>query len=263
MKKLSVLIMTALICVTNMVAQQIPAGRDILPVVLDFAYDKEYFIESEIQVADVVNNEYLISGYGVKKMGVGYTRQDYTVQITRKDTELIITVSDMLSVGSDKDGVPLPTATQTGNTAKSTEKTRLAIQKDLSKRLNSWGDKEYRQKLNVALTSPVILSTIARQSALVFKKFISDNKIVGKATDFQIKVISVDKSPVDGFKNCITGQAFCGYKTGSGGIPKPEYVTVSVYTDKTTAEENYTVRGTIRDVKRADVGGLASIEVNE
>lgn len=263
MKKLIILSISAVFCLANMFAQKIPAGRDILPLVLDFAYDKEYFRDSEIQVADIANNEYLISGWGVKKVGVGYTRQDYTVQINRTDTELLVTISDMTSIGCDKEGNPLETATMNPNTGKSTEKTQLVIQKDLAKRISSWGDKEYRKKLDIALTSPVIMTTLARQSALVFKKFVSDNKIIGKPTEFEIKITKVDPVNADGYANCINGTAFCGYKTGSGGIPKPEYVPVLVYTNNTASSGTYNVKGTIMDVRRADVGGLAIIEIKE
>lgn len=263
MKRVFVFLTGALLCFTNIFAQKIPAGRDILPLVLDFAYDSNFWADSEIQVADIANNEYLLTGFHVKKAGVGFKRQDYTVSISRNDTDLIVAVSDMVSIDCDKDGVPLETATQSSNTEKSRAKHELYLKKELSKRITDWGDKEYKKKLDVALTSPVIMTTLARQSALVFKKFVSDNKIIGKSTEFEIIVKNVDASNVDGFKNCITGSAFCGYKTGSGGIPKPEYVPVTVYTNNTPTDKTYNVKGTIKDVKRADVGGLAIIEINE
>ncbi|MCR5254219.1 MAG: hypothetical protein K6C98_10975 [Treponema sp.] len=262
MKRLLVTFIGALLCLTNIFAQKIPAGRDILPLVLDFAYDKEYWVDSEIQVADIANNEYLISGYHVNKSGVGYTRQDYTVSISRAETTLIVSVSDLTTIGCNKEGVPLETATMSANTAKSTEKLAIALNKDLSKRINSWGDKEYKKKLDIALTSPVIMTTLARQSALVFKKFIGDNKIIGKPTEFEVKVLKIEASDFEGYTNCVNGQTFCGYKTGSGGIPKPEYVPVKVYTNN-KPQGTYVVKGTIKDVKRADVGGLSVIEIKE
>ena len=263
MKKLTVFFISALICATNIFAQKIPAGRDILPVVLDFANDKECWAECEIQIADIATNEYVITGYNVEKNIVGFIRKEYTVSISRTNTELLVSVSDMYSIGSDKEGVPLETATQTSNTKQTMDRLAGLIKKDLSKRLLAWGDKEYKRKLDVALTSPVIMNNISRQSALVFKKFVSDNKIIGKPAEFDIKVIKVDSSSVEGYSKCIVGQAFCGYKTGSGGIPKPEYVTVNVYSNDTPSDTTYKAKGTIKDVKRADIGGLSIIEINE
>lgn len=262
MKRLIVLTASMLLGFTSLFAQKIPASRDILPVVLEFANDSESFKESELQIADIANNEYVITGYNVQKHTVGYIRQDYTVAISRTETDFVVAVSDMTTIGSDKDGNPLETATQTSNTKKSTDRLAAIIKKDLAKRLISWGDQEYQEKLSKALTSPVIMSNISRQTALIFKKFISDNKIIGKPAEFQIYVSKVEAAGGD-YANVITGKAFCGYKTGVGGMPKAEYVPVTVYTNETTSDPLYTVKGTIRDVKRADKGGLASIEINE
>ncbi len=262
MKRLIVLTASMLLGFTSLFAQKIPASRDILPVVLEFANDSESFKESELQIADIANNEYVITGYNVQKHTVGFIRQDYTVAISRTETDFVVAVSDMTTIGSDKDGNPLETATQTSNTKKSTDRLAAIIKKDLAKRLISWGDQEYQEKLSKALTSPVIMSNISRQTALIFKKFVSDNKIIGKPAEFQIYVSKVEAAGGD-YANVITGKAFCGYKTGVGGMPKAEYVPVTVYTNETTSDPLYTVKGTIRDVKRADKGGLASIEINE
>jgi hypothetical protein len=262
MKKLIVFSIGALFCFTNIFAQKIPASRDILPAVLEFANDSESFKESELQIADIANNEYVITGYKVQKHTVGYIRQDYTVAISRNETDFVVAVSDMTTIGSDQDGNALDTATMTSNTKKSTDRLAGIIKKDLAKRLISWGDQEYAEKLSKALTSPVIMSNISRQTALVFKKFISDNKIIGKPAEFQIYVSKVEAAGGE-YANVISGKAFCGYKTGAGGIPKAEYVPVTVYTNNTTSDPVYTAKGTIKDVKRADKGGLASIEINE
>ena len=262
MKRLIVLTASMLLGFTSLFAQKIPASRDILPVVLEFANDSESFKESELQIADIANNEYVITGYNVQKHTEGFIRQDYTVAISRTETDFVVAVSDMTTIGSDKDGNPLETATQTSNTKKSTDRLAAIIKKDLAKRLISWGDQEYQEKLSKALTSPVIMSNISRQTALIFKKFVSDNKIIGKPAEFQIYVSKVEAAGGD-YANVITGKAFCGYKTGVGGMPKAEYVPVTVYTNETTSDPLYTVKGTVRDVKRADKGGLASMVINE
>ena len=258
MKKLIVFAATTFICLASSFAQKIPEDRDILPVVLEFASEKESWTEGELLVADITNNEYVITGNVVSKAAVGYQNRTYTVSISRTDTELLVSVSDMSTIECDKDGVALKTAIRKVSTKKQTDKQASIITKDLSKRLTYWGDEEYSEKLAKALTSPVILSNISKQSALVFNKFVTDNRIVGKATEFQMDVVSVDS-------NTIVGQAFCGYKTGTGGIPKPEYVTVTVISKNPSAVagETYNVKGTIKDVQRGAKGGLASLQIAE
>ncbi len=283
MKKIVVCLLTGLLCFTNLFAQKIPEGRDILPLVMEFANDKDSWTECGIDSLDVTKSEYVVSGFAVQKIMIGFSRQSYTVSISRNGAELVVAVSDMTSVASDKDGNPVKNATKMANPKSTMTKLAGLIKDDLAGRISSWSDEEYQDKYNKSITNPMVLNTIANQSALVFKKFVNDNAIIGKPVEFNINVTKVDEAPkyAEGYAYYIGGGAFCGYKSVAGGIPARDYVTVMVYTNNdealslTPAEAMdalllggeggsvYTVKGTIKDVKRKEIGGLAVIQVNE
>ena len=229
MKKIILGLLTGFLCFTNLFAQKIPEGRNILPLVMEFSNDKEAWTECEIDSLDVAKNEYVVSGFAVQKNMLGFIKQAYTVTISRNDSELLVAVSDMTTVSSDKEGNPLKNATKMSNPKGTMTKLAGLIKDDLASRISSWSDEEYQDKYNKSITNPMVLNIIAKQSALVFKKFVSDNSIVGKTAEFKINVTKVDEAlsltPAEAMDALLLG--------GEGG---------SVYT----------VKGTIKDVKRKE-----------
>lgn len=54
----------------------IPAGRDLVLLAYEFAQDKtDAWTDAKISKFDIMNNEYVVSGYRVQKIMVGFQKQ--------------------------------------------------------------------------------------------------------------------------------------------------------------------------------------------
>ncbi len=126
------------------------------------------------------------------------------------------------------------------------------------------------------------MNCIANNSALVFKKFISDYEIIGRRICLQLNVTSVDEDTKhEEFSYSVNGKTLSGYKKDNIGIKIPTYSSVFVYTNNDdvisltpaetidgimtggTSGSVYEVNGTIKDVRRSDIGGISVIVINE
>lgn len=259
--------------------------RKLISGVYNFATEKSdswtiydpYFVS-----IDVTNEKYVFTASFVVGNIVGLTRYDFTCTVTKQGDDFKIDLTDMSSYACDKDLKKV----KAGSSYKTSEKVAGEYAKQMKAeillRIASWSDDEYTQNLNKAVTSPIILNCIANNSALVFKKFISDYEIIGRTISLQMNITSVDEDTKhEEFSYSVTGKTLSGYKKDDIGIKIPTYSSVFVYTNNDdvisltpaelvdgimtggTSGSGYEVNGTIKDVKRNDIGGISVIVINE
>lgn len=186
-------------------AQAIPSGRTLFPLAYDFATDYvNSWKEATIQKFDPMEDEYIISGFCVNKNLIGFIKQYYTVTIKGDGDSFKVTVEDMETVNCNKAGEVPAGASVIANPKSTWGKVANLISQDLGKRISTWSDEEYEAKLNTAVTSIDVLSSIKNgTSDLYFKKFIKNNNIIGRNCQMTIKVSSVNESTKEGFDYTI------------------------------------------------------------
>ncbi|MCR4714946.1 MAG: hypothetical protein K5751_11295 [Treponemataceae bacterium] len=259
--------------------------RKLISGVYNFATEKSdswtiydpYFVS-----IDVTNEKYVFTASFVVGNIVGLTRYDFTCTVTKQGDDFKIDLTDMSSYACDKDLKKV----KSGSSYETSEKVAVEYAKQMKAeillRIANWSDDEYTQNLNKAVTSPIILNCIANNSALVFKKFISDYEIIGRRICLQLNVTSVDEDTKhEEFSYSVNGKTLSGYKKDNIGIKIPTYSSVFVYTNNDdvisltpaetidgimtggTSGSVYEVNGTIKDVRRSDIGGISVIVINE
>lgn len=78
----------------------IPAGRDLFVLAYEFAQDKtDAWTDAKISKFDIMNNEYVVSGYCVQKIMVGFQKQSYDVILKSDKDTLSVTVEKNALIG--------------------------------------------------------------------------------------------------------------------------------------------------------------------
>lgn len=133
------------------------------------------------------------------------------------------------------------------------------------------------------MADPFEIQVAAKQSDLAFKKYLSDNEIIGKKISITVNTTKVEEAPsyAKGYSYYLSGKFICGYKKDRTGLNLPELSTVMFYCNdenvfnvqplsmteatlgKTKESARYNVVGKIKSVKRAPAGGISVIEILE
>lgn len=194
MKKIIGCIVFAFLFSSLAVAQKIPVGREISAVVFDFARDKDSWTDASLVKVDPASDEYVVGGFAVQKNIVGYIKQSYSVAISKEDDELNVSVSDMNSIACDKNGNELKNANPIKN-PKSTE-TKLAglIKSDLAKRISTWSDEEYEQKLLKASSDPEFVYKLTKTVSNLYAKKFFEKNVNGKTVELEVLLKSIEEN---------------------------------------------------------------------
>lgn len=282
MKKLMVLAVTLLM--TGVLFAQ--SNKKLIAGVYDFASvssETWTVYEPTFKTVDPINDKYVFTASFVIKLLVGLSRYDFTCTVTKASEDFSVELTDMRSYACDKNLKIVKKGSVYKTSTKVASEYAKQIKDEIKNRMDSWTEEEYKQKLNNAVTSPMILGGIAKNSGLVFKKFIKDYEVIGRPISIDIFVTKIDEAPVyaEGYSYYVGGNTLSGYWVDEFNINFPEYTGVMVYTNndnvislkpaetmdglmfggKTGSE--YKVNGTIKDVTQNNTGGLGVIVVNE
>lgn len=199
MKKVLAVVLTALIGIANIFAQEsatgsIPVGRDIMVIAYNFSQNKEYFTEAEFTSFDLSDEIYGISGSLISKSFIGYQKRSYTVEFQSiENNQFNVTVSNMTSVACNKKGVVDSKSTVMNNPKSTLTKTAEMIAQSITESLSKMTDEEYENCKKNAFTDFRILNAIYQnQNKLLVNKYIEENKVIGSIFDYSFKVTSVD-----------------------------------------------------------------------
>ncbi|MCR4733812.1 MAG: hypothetical protein K5829_02255 [Treponema sp.] len=239
--------------------------------------------EPVFKSVDPIAEKFVFKGAFIIKALIGTSKYDFTCTIAKQNEDFNVSLTDMCFYACDKNLKILRTGKKYKVGDKLANEYAKQMKEEILKRMSNWSDEEYEEKFNNAITAPTILSCIANNSSLVFKKFIKDNEIIGRHIKTKIYVTKVDEAPsyAEGYSYYVAGNALKGYKTDEFGLKFPEYVSIMVYTNNDdvisltpaelmdgilaggTSGSEYEVAGTIRDLSQKSIGGLSVIEVNE
>lgn len=261
------------------------ANRKLISAVYDFATvpsETWTLYETNFNSIDPIGDKYSFTGAFVIKNIIGLAKYDFTCNITKEGEDFNVQLTNMSTYACDRNLKIVSKGSVYKVSSRVADEYAKQMKTEIISRLSSWSEEQYNEKLDTALTSPVVLYSMANSSALLFKKFINDNQIVGKKINVIINVTNVDEAPsyAQGYSYYVAGKTLCGFKKDSLGIPLPEYASVMVYTNNdsvislTPADtldgfiggksgSVYEVKGTIRDVSRKEIGGLSVIQINE
>lgn len=282
MKKMIVLIATLLM--SGVLFAQ--SNKKLIAGVYDFASvpsETWTIYEPTFKTVDPINEKYIFTASFVIKLLVGLSRYDFTCTIAKENEDFSVELTDMRSYACDKNLKIVKKGSVYKTSTKVAAEYAKQIKDEIKNRMDSWTEEEYNQKLNTAVTAPMILGSVAKNSGLVFKKFISDYEVIGRPITVNIFVTKIDEAPVyaEGYSYYIGGNALCGYWVDELNINFPEYASVMVYTNNDNvislkpaetmdglmyggkSGSEYEVKGTIRDVTQKTGGGLSVIQVNE
>lgn len=292
MKKLSVTILFVLVLMilpaVGLFAQE--NTRSLIAGVNDLAtnpIESWEILDPVFIKVDPISESYSFSGGFVVKNFIGNTRYDFVCHINKNGEDFDVSLENMESYACDKTGQKTKSAKVYQTSEKVAKAYSDQIKDEIKARLSRWTDEEYESALNEAVTSPAILECVAKNSSLVFKKFLKDNTVVGRNFSEEIIVTLVDEAPVSvkDYAYTVGGRVFIGYNTDKLGIKTPKYVSVYIYTNNDsvitlipiesqelytknieTLESNsiYKVNGTIQDITQEDLtGDLKLIKINE
>ncbi len=196
MKKNLSILAAVFVGMTAIFAQTIPEGRELFPVVYDFATDFENaWTSAQIKTFDVQNDSYAVVGYAVAGKGLTLHRDDYTVNIKKENGTFNVEITDYTSVACSKNGQPLPKSTKISKPKSSATKLAGFIIKDITDRLASWSDEEYAKKVDNVVTNPDFIATLAKKSSSLYvKKFIKKYNIEGKTVSFPLVLTSISEN---------------------------------------------------------------------
>ena len=199
MKKQIGVLLLSFFMLTNLIAQKLPAGRELFVLAYEFAQDEtDAWTSARITKFDLMNNEYVVSGYCVQKIMVGFQKQSYDVLLKLEKDALSVTVGNMESVACDKDGKPTKGATSMKNPQSTMTKLAGLIQKDLAGRIKSWSDEEYAEKYDEAVSNPAIINCIAETTTSLYtSKFIENNNLIGKQVAYNVVVSEIKENKPD------------------------------------------------------------------
>lgn len=268
---------------------KLPDGRDVLPVIFKYANDDstpdKRVIDSYVKFTDMnpVDKEYSFVQGVVFKFGIALQKQESEVTVKQEGGGFSVVTLSMITVNVDKNGNE--TGKPVSNPTSTLNKNSKNIAGDIEKMAKALSDDEYKERFNQAVTSPFVLYGVAKKSALVFKKFIKDNEIIGRKISEKIIVTKVDEAPssAKGYSYFVSGDTICGYKRETllgAELLSPKYMTLYVYTNNDEAVSltptdikdliatggkagsKYTVNGTIADVTRTESSGVMFVTIN-
>ena len=195
MKKIILGIAAILGCALSF-AQSIPEGRELFPVVYDFATDYENcWADAKIKTFDVQNNVYEVFGYTAQGKGLTRTRSDYTVSIKKEGSDFSVSITDYTVIACNSDGSPVKKATRRNASKSMANQLSGFIEKDLSERLSKWTDDEYQEKIDAVVTNPDFLGKLAESSSKLYtKKFTEKYNIAGKKIKMSVVLKSIDEN---------------------------------------------------------------------
>lgn len=283
MKKL-ISFVAALFVAATVFAQA--GNKKLLAGVYDFATEpsKTWTIyDANFVSADPIAEKYVFDASFVVKIAIGLSRYDFTCTVAKQGDDFTVELSDMVSYACDKNLNIVKKGSVYNTAPRVSGEYAKQIKAEIEERMASWSDDEYNEKLTKAVTSPVILSNVAKNSALAFKKFVGDNGVEGKPISIKIDVTKVDEAPsyAAGYSYYVAGLICVGYEKGKMGIRLPIYESVMVYTNNDavvslvpadefdiikngkTKGSVYEVKGTVRKVERKDIARLAPLQINE
>lgn len=283
MKKLFTLL--CLIAAGNILFAQ-TESRKLLSGVYSLAFettDNWEILQPGFTKVNPVNDQYeFIGGFTVKNI-VGYVRYDFTCTIEKASSDFSVKLKNMNSYSCSKDGVRTNGAKTYATSDKVAGEYAKQMKSEIQSRMKKWSDKEYNDVLNKAVTSPAILKGVSKNSKLIYKKFLSDNSVIGKSTSFKIVVTGVDEATSGGKKYAyyVSGKTLYGYDVNKDGIKMPDYLSVAFYTNDdnvlslTPAEKVmgvpdfknsgsvYEVKGTINSADLNEAGDLRILVIHE
>lgn len=196
MKKFTALVVS-LLMMGAVFAQKIPAGRNLVAAVYDFAQPENWGGIDSVSY-DIQNDTYVLKAYTIGKVLLSFQRQDQTVTIKGNGDSFSVDVTDVTSANCDKNGKL--TSKPLANQASTARKIANMYVTEISNRIEKWSDEEYQNKFDKAVTSPsVLFSFINSTSDLYFKKFVEKNNIIGKNVSADVKLYSIEESKKDGF----------------------------------------------------------------
>lgn len=196
MKKITALVVSLLMACAAF-AQKIPAGRNLVAAVYDFAKPENWGGVDSVSY-DIQNDTYVIKAYTMGKVLLSFQRQDQTVTIKGNGNSFTVEVTDVTSANCDKNGKP--TSKPLANQASTAKKIAGMYVTEISNRIEKWTDEEYQNKFDEAITNPYVLFDFVRSSSdLYFKKYVEKNNIIGKKVSADFKLYSIDESKKEGF----------------------------------------------------------------
>ena len=260
MKKLSVTMLFVLVLMVlpavGLFAQE--NSRSLIAGVNDFATnsveDWKVFDPVFIKV-DPISESYSFSGGLVLKNIIGYVRYDFICHVNKDGEDFNVNLENMESYGCDKTGQKTKSAKIYQTSERVAKDYSDQIKNEIKARLSRWTDEEYESALNEAVTSPAILGCVAKNTSLVFKKFLKDNDVVGRNISTEILVTGVDESSLKDYAYTVTGVT--------------PYTSVYVYTNNDSvitlkSNDTYKVNGIIQDIDQTLINGeLDSIKITE
>ena len=283
MKKLFALLLTAVVSISAFAQTN---SKKLIAGVYNFATEPSdiwTILDPAFKSVDPISEKFVFTGSFTVKILIGSSRYDFTCTVAKQNDDFTVELSDMSSYACDKNFKMLKTSQRYNTSARVAGEYAKQIKDEISKRMSSWSDEHYKQNLNSAVTSPMVLDCVAKNSNLVFKKFIKDYEVIGSPVKLKIFVTKIDEAPeyAKGYSYYVAGNTFTGYRVGEFGINYPEYTSVTVYTNNDavisltpaetmdglmfggTSGSEYEVKGIVRDVSQSSTGGLSIIQVDE
>lgn len=204
---------------------------------------------------DPISESYSFSGGLVFKNIIGYVRYDFICHVNKGGEDFNVNLENMESYGCDKTGQKTKSAKIYQTSERVAKDYSDQIKNEIKARLSRWTDEEYESALNEAVTSPAILGCVAKNTSLVFKKFLKDNDVVGRNISTEILVTGVDESSLKDYAYTVTGVT--------------PYTSVYVYTNNDSvitlkSNDTYKVNGIIQDIDQTLITGeLDFIKITE
>lgn len=301
MKRLFAVLFTALVSLSAF-AQV--GSKKLIAGVYDFLTadsKKWYVVEPDIQFIDPVLEKIVFTGSFVEFSLGFFEKYDFTCIVVRQGDDFSLEITDLTSLLHGLDMKPRPKAELLTWPKRTREKYAKKMKEEISKRMKGWSEAEYEQKLNDAVTSPIVLAGAARSNNLAFKKFIEEYKVIGRSVTTKIYFIDVhaDSKASKGYAYCVDGKGLCGHLTCRYELKEayyrmPQYADVTFYTNdgtvvslkpanrKTPVESKdarsddpeydvesgseFTIKGTIKEVAQYDevtANKIASIVISE
>ncbi len=206
MKKIIGIVALALCVLAQAVAQKIPAGRELFVLAYEFSQDKtNSWTDAKISKFDIMNNEYIVSGYCVQKNLLGFIKQSYDVTLRVENDTVGISVDNMKTGACDKEGKLLKSANLMANPKSTMTKMADLIQKDLAERISSWSDEEYAAKYEKVVTDPAVISCLAKTTTSLYtSKFVEKNALIGKTISWKVITSDISENkPGDTLKKAV------------------------------------------------------------
>ena len=275
------------------------SNRKLIAGVFDFtntATETWANYETNYISVDPMNEEYEFECFFIRKIITGPIRYDFTCKISKADDDFNVEIEKMTSFNCDKNAQIKPNNKIYNILPITIKEYEKQIKSEISTRMTSWTDEEYSEKFANAVTSPKILTCLSKKSALILKKFIKDNEVIGKPLNYWLIASSVDEAPEtpENYTYYVSGYEL-EKATGDPRAYSVVYSNIYVYTNndkvlnlKTRAVEAnvyasngsrtpftdlylkaknnntlYEGKGIIQDIIRDDVYGTIAIKIYE